>query len=103
MLHVSNDMEAVVSHKGESHHAISDLTLVNQPSPVAPGLEHPPQKWKVPGSNPSLVNTLLSVAWVDWCVALWDNAQCQSDGMTLSCSAVKLYARQEALIAFLPV
>ena len=57
MLHVSNDMEAVVSHKGESHHAISDLTLVNQPSPVAQLVEHPPRKWKVPGSSPGWVKT----------------------------------------------
>ena len=67
----------------------ADLTLVNQPSSVAQWLEHPPQKWKVPGSNPGWVNTFLSLAWVDWNVASWDNAQCQSDGMTLSRSAVK--------------
>ena len=66
MLHVSNDMEAVVSHKGQSHHAISDLTLVNQPSPVAQLVEHPPRKWKVPGSSPGWVNTFQSVALVDW-------------------------------------
>ena len=66
VLPVNNDWEAVVSHEGESHHAISDLPLVSQPSPVAQWLEHPPQKWKVPGSNPGWVNTFLSVAWVDW-------------------------------------
>ena len=81
----------------------ADLTLVDQPSSVAQWLEHPPRKWKVPGSNPGLVNTFLSLAWVDWRVASWDNAQCQSHGTTLSCSAVKLYAMQDALIAFLPV
>ena len=80
-----------------------DLTLVDQPSSVAQWLEHPPQKWKVPGSNPDWVTTFLSVAWVDWRVASWDNAQCRSNGTTLSCSAVKLYARAAALITFLPV
>ena len=67
----------------------ADLTLVDQPSSVAQWLEHPPRKWKVLGSNPGWVNTFRSLAWVDWRVALWDNAQCQSDGETLSHSPVK--------------
>ena len=66
----------------------ADLTLVNQPSSVARWLEHPPWKWKVPGSNPGWVTTFLSVALVDWLVALWDNGQCQSNDMSLSLSAV---------------
>ena len=48
----------------------ADLTLVDQPSSVAQWLEHPPRKWKVPGSNPGWVNTFRSLAWVDWLVAL---------------------------------
>ena len=67
----------------------ADLTLVDQPSSVAQWLEHLLRKWKVQGSNPGWVNTFLSVAWVDWRVASWDNAQCQGDSMTLSRSAVK--------------
>ena len=31
MLPVSNEREAVVSNKGENHHAISDIILVNRP------------------------------------------------------------------------
>ena len=57
MLPVSNDWEAVVSHEGESHHAISDLTLISQPSPVAQWLGHPPRKWKVLISSPGWVKT----------------------------------------------
>ena len=56
MLPVSNDWEAVVSHKGKSHHAISDLTLISQPSPVAQWSEHLLRKWKVPGLNPGRAN-----------------------------------------------
>ena len=43
----------------------ADLTLVDQPSSVAQWLEHPPRKWKVPGSNPGWVITFQSMAWVD--------------------------------------
>ena len=88
MLHVSNDMEAVVSHKGESHHAISDVTLVSQPSPVAQWLEHPLRKWKVPGSNPSWVKTFQKDDI--GCLTCGILGQCivSKDGMTLSCSAV---------------
>ena len=41
MLPVNNDWEAVVSHKGKSHHAISDLRLVNRPA----------EAWVLPVSN----------------------------------------------------
>ena len=67
----------------------ADLTLVDQPSSVAQWLEHLPWKWKVTGSNPGWVTTFLSVAWVDWCLASGNNAQCRIDGTTLSHSAVK--------------
>ena len=40
----------------------ADLTLVDQPSSVAQWLEHPPQKWKVLGSNPGWVITFQSGA-----------------------------------------
>ena len=88
MLHVSNDMEAVVSHKGQSHHAISDLTLISQPSPVAQLVEHPLRKWKVLGSSPGWVKTFQKDDMGGLARGILGQCTVSKDGMTLSRSAV---------------